>query len=308
MARAREIRARAPATLMLFGEHSVLRFGEALVAAVNAFLTVEVEARTDDKIQVISTLGDEITSRFDINLSDKFRFLNQVLISLQSIITSGFTCRITSDFPSNVGLGSSAAVTIAALGAIEQFFGFNESQKDLHKRALDVVRKVQGRGSGADLAASLLGGIVSYQAEPRVSMKRIADALDLTICFSGYKTTTPEVIRQVEERSKKFPDLMDGLMRVQALIASQAKDLINLHILSEASQGVMEGFGVSDKTLSELVLCLKNAPGIQGAKISGSGLGDCVIGFGRLTCEITLPRGCTILPYTVTKTGLTVES
>ncbi len=306
MAQAKVV-AKAPATLMLFGEHSVLRFGKALVAAVNAFLTVEIEERKDDRIRVISALGDETTSRFDIQLSDQFRFVNQALISLQSIITSGLTITITSDFPHNVGLGSSAAVTIATLGAIERFFSFKESPKEFHKRALEVVRKVQGRGSGADLAASLLGGVIVYQAEPEVIMEKIADQLDLTICFSGYKTQTVEVIRQVEVRAKQFPDLMDQLLALQAFIASQAKSLTNLDVYSEASQNVMEGLGVSDSTLRELVLCLKNDPGIKGAKISGSGLGDCVIGFGLLQNNLELPKGCKLLPYEVTSSGLIVE-
>src|SRR5437868_4870632 len=113
-------RAKAPASLMLFGEHSVLREGIAVVGAVGAFLTVEINLRDDDTICVISALGEESATLQRLELSNKFRFLQAVLTSLQSLYTTGFTCVITSDFPPTQGLGSSAALTIAAIAAIEK--------------------------------------------------------------------------------------------------------------------------------------------------------------------------------------------
>lgn len=301
-----KVTATAPATLMFFGEHSVLRFGPAVVAAVDGYLTVELETRPDDQIVVISDLGQETTNRHEILLSNTFRFVAAVFKAVQDTIVTGFTCKISTNFSSTQGLGSSAAVTIATLGALQKLFGFSG---DLHMIALNVVRKVQGRGSGADLAASLLGGIIAYQCTPTVEMKRIASSLDITVCFSGYKTSTSEVIRQVEESEKQNPELILELLKIQRDTAKQAAvaiaqhDLQKLKFLTQVSQGVMEALGVSDPIMSQIVWQLRQDPGIYGSKISGSGLGDCVIGFGHLQ----KPSSLTILPYKISQTGLVIE-
>ena len=49
----------------------------------------------------------------------------------------------------------------------------------------------------------------------------------------------------------------------------------------DQQQGIMHALGVSTPLLDNLVNRLKKAEKIHGAKISGSGLGDCVIGIGE---------------------------
>jgi mevalonate kinase len=48
------------------------------------------------------------------------------------------------------------------------------------------------------------------------------------------------------------------------------------------NQGLLDALGVNDETLSSLIFALRKQPDIYGAKISGSGLGDCVIGIGSV--------------------------
>ena len=47
------------------------------------------------------------------------------------------------------------------------------------------------------------------------------------------------------------------------------------------NQGLMDSLGVNNSRLAELVYELREDPNIQGSKISGSGLGDCVVGLGK---------------------------
>ena len=47
-------------------------------------------------------------------------------------------------------------------------------------------------------------------------------------------------------------------------------------------QGLQSALGVSNSRIEEIVYALREAPGIDGAKISGSGLGDCVVGVGQV--------------------------
>ena len=47
-------------------------------------------------------------------------------------------------------------------------------------------------------------------------------------------------------------------------------------------QGLMQALGVSDQKLNNLLNQLGQYPGIMGAKISGAGLGDCIVGIGQV--------------------------
>ena len=55
--------------------------------------------------------------------------------------------------------------------------------------------------------------------------------------------------------------------------------------LLNRNQGYMEEMGLSNEALDAIVRALRAAPGILGAKISGSGLGDCAIGLGEASME-----------------------
>ena len=71
-------------------------------------------------------------------------------------------------------------------------------------------------------------------------------------------------------------------------------------------QGVMNALGVSTPLLNQLVDALKVLPGIYGAKISGSGLGDCIIGLGEgtfLADQLNISK----IPLTVTLQGVAYE-
>jgi phosphomevalonate kinase len=73
------------------------------------------------------------------------------------------------------GLGSSAAVTVATVGALDRFYGLGLSQRKRFQLALLATIRVNPRASGGDLAASTFGGWLRYSAPDR---ERLAAQLD----------------------------------------------------------------------------------------------------------------------------------
>ena len=71
---------KAPASMMLFGEHSVLRKGKAVVAAVDVWLTVAIGSRNDDTVEVVSCFGKESCSLKNISLSPNLPFVRAALV------------------------------------------------------------------------------------------------------------------------------------------------------------------------------------------------------------------------------------
>jgi len=193
--------------------------------------------------------------------------------------------RITSGFSHQVGLGSSAAVTVATLAALTEYAGRRPAPRRLLEEGRAVIRAAQGRGSGADVAASVYGGVLVYQLEPpRVA--RLPRLPPLLVYYSGAKRPTPEVIALVAALRRRRRAFVDDIFRrmdrgtAAAARAIRAGDRVRLGAVLNEQQALMEALGLSNAALDRLIAGLRATPGLTGAKISGSGLGDCVIGVG----------------------------
>lgn len=283
--KARSIIASAPGSLMLLGEHAVLHGRRALVTSVNQRLTVTLTARHDRQLEIRSALGTHLTSLDDPESHPKFRFILAAAAAVP-ITSGGLTIEVQAEFSDQIGFGSSAAVTVATVAALRRFDGLDADRRTIFLTARDIIRSVQGRGSGADVAASVYGGLVLYRAEP-LEITPLDASHPITAVYSGSKLPTPEVIRLVEEKRARQPDRFELLFDLMDRCSGTAAEAVALgdwttvgHML-EVGQGVMEEMELSNAALDAILRALRADPGIRGAKISGSGLGDCAIGWGR---------------------------
>ena len=288
----REIITSAPGSLMLMSEHAVLHGRRALCAAINRRVHVRVCARADRRVRIDSTLGSLETNLDHLAVQPPFTFVLATLRHQRRHLTHGLEIDIQSDFSHEIGFGSSAAVTIALLRALQTIAGRSAaSPTDTLTTARAIIRSVQGVGSGADAAASLCGGIVLYRAQPLL-MKAFAVTPRLTAVYSGHKTPTAEVIRYVEQKRKSNPRLFNGVFDLmddcvtRALPFIEHQDWGRLGALMNIHHGLQAALGVNTPALEEICYRLRKSSGIAGAKISGSGLGDCAIGLGRTRVEL----------------------
>ena len=296
-----------PGSTMLFGEHAVL-YGEAAIAcAVETRLRVEATLRNDRKIIIHSALGDLETDLDRLAQDETHRFTLALLERWKNRLPGGLDLKITSDFSHRVGLGSSAALTVAVAGALRCISGLPLRPRTMLDECLSVVQEIQGGGSGTDLVASLYGGIVHYRPATR-SVTPLGEDLPVSLYYSGYKTPTPDVIKKVKEERMLIPSLYDHLFRMMADCTQQATGAIREGKLARLGrcmdiyQGLMDALGVCDKNLADMVYTLRQQ-GAQGVKISGSGLGDCVIALG----EAGELEGYERIPVSVAKCGVYLE-
>jgi len=274
---------------MLFGEHAVLYGRAAVVGAVHCRLWVRARIRTDGRLVIRSGIG-----QFNAPIRDTsapppaLRFAVLAARQFAARFPVGLELDITSDFPPTIGLGSSAAVTVAVSQAAAELSGQPLPPDQLLETARTIVRAAQDQvGSGADVAASVWGGVLLYHAADARPIL-LPGTVPLTVVYSGYKTPTPEVIRRVAARHEADPAGTERLFDESDRLAKAAAEAIRsgalpeLGALMNAAQEVMEALGVSDAMLADIVATLRATPGIYGAKISGAGLGDCVIGLGHI--------------------------
>jgi len=278
-------RVSAPGSIMMLGEHAVVYGRRALVAAVDRRIRVTAKRRTDRRVRIQSALGEYETELGRLEPVAPFTFALAALSAHPGELHQGFELSIESNFPSTVGLGSSAAVTVAVIHALDVLSGAETGSSSLHERSLDAVRRVQGAGSGADLAATVHGGVIAYRESPR-EWSRVNHLPPITLLYSGSKTPTPEVIRHVASRRERdlvthdaIFDAMDASIE-PAIAALNQADWRALGSILDENQERMRRLGVSNETLEDLVAQLRRDDCIFGAKISGAGLGDCVVGIG----------------------------
>ena len=272
---------------MLMGEHAVLRGQPAIVCAINKRMKIKLTPRPDRTIALHSALGEHETTLDELAPSDSFRFVLGAIRACRADFAQGFELDIKSEMSHQMGLGSSAAVTVATLAALAGAMGKEPAPSYLLEAGARIIRKVQGgTGSGADVAASTYGGCLRFYAESQEVVK-LPKTPQLTVLYSGSKMPTPEVIAIVEEHRKKQPetfaqlDALIGAVVKRAFEAAAAGDWAAMGELMNVNQGLMDALGVNNAKLAELVFALRDDPKIHGSKISGSGLGDCVVGLGK---------------------------
>jgi len=282
---------------MLFGEHAVLHGKQAVVAAVNNYIQVELAPCLDRSVRIVSVeFGEHVVALDEFAVTSPYDYVLTAIKQYLTKIDCGFLLHIKSEFPPNIGFGSSAAVTVATLGVLAIWLeGKVPDLMRLYKQAVKVIRLVHNIGSGADVAASVFGGVIAYQMQP-LKIKKLNNVhLPLTAIYSGWKTPTFKVIATVEKKRRQFPvifaDLYNAIGKCaqMAVVAIKKNDLVSLGELMNIHQGLQDAIGVNNNILAELIWDLRAKPNIYGAKISGAGMGDCAIGLGEIMAD-TFPR------------------
>jgi len=304
-------KASAPGSLMLLGEHAVLHGKPALVCAVDKRIEVRLNPRPDETVNIHSALGEYSTNLNELTVEKPFQFVLGVIKHFKGRIRRGCDIEITSNFSDKVGLGSSAAVTVATLAAIVTWQDIRMTPIDMIRQGRNIIRAVQGLGSGADIAASVYGGIVAYQTQP-LSAEKLSVTHPLTALYAGYKTPTVDVVKHVQAAFARQPELLRHLLNgigqctIDGLQMLRKKNWKGFGSIMNIQQGLMEALGVNTPQLSAMINWLRDQQTTEGSKISGSGLGDCVIAWGE--CEgVPAIEGTELIPVQMTLEGVRCE-
>ncbi len=281
------LKASAPGSFVVSGEHAVLQGKQAVVAAIASRINVTLTQRHDEKITIHSSLGQYETQLSTIKIEKPFQYVLAAIHLFLKELKTGFSLEIHSDFSHTLGLGSSAAVTVACAAVLIQFTQQALSLEAIYKKAKAAILLVQPQASCADVAASVFGGLLAYTMAP-LRITPIASDPRFHLIYLGYKTATPIVVAQVQSAVKQSPDFFQAIFEAihccsQAIAAALEKtDWVEVGQWFTRHQGLQQALGVSCAISEEILLRLRCLPTIYGAKISGSGLGDCILALGDL--------------------------
>jgi len=266
------IQTSAPGKLLLLGDYAVVYNNPCLVTAVDKRLYVEAEIIEKEEDEIITPQVKE--SRFVLETIAHFKEIFSIRQSVR-IKTKG-------DFSHQVGLGSSSAVTVATLEALNQLFKKNLNKKQVFDMCYSVTLSIQGVGSGFDIAAAVYGGTHYYVTGGVVIEPIHIDSLPLIVGYSGVKADTPFYIRKVAEafkyRQEELKNIFSSITSLveEARIGLETSDFEKTGKCMTQNHILLQKLGVSIPKLDEMVKTANQA-GAWGAKLSGAGGGDCMI-------------------------------
>ena len=187
-------------------------------------------------------------------------------------------CQIDSAIPEKRGMGSSAAISIAAIRAVFDYF-----EAELPHDVLEIL--VNRAEMIAHMNPSGLDAKTCLSDQPIRFIKNVGFeelAMDLSVYLviadTGVYGHTREAIQVVESKGKEALPFLYALgeLTQQAEEAIKARDAVMLGEILTKAHGNLKEIGVSSLEADALVeTALQH--GALGAKMSGGGLGGCII-------------------------------
>ncbi|MFC0672825.1 phosphomevalonate kinase [Brachybacterium hainanense] len=186
------IEKRAPGKLYIAGEYAVVEPGQpAVLVAVDRFISVRLEelAASAEAGRVHSSAYGKLPVVWTRDAEDAgivlehtpYDYVISALATLEELRrTRGLAPRyydlhISTELDDTsgrkFGLGSSAAVVVATIAAIDEFYGLGLTRTERFQLALLATVQVSPRASGGDLAASTFGGWIRYTAPDRAALR-----------------------------------------------------------------------------------------------------------------------------------------
>lgn len=291
--------AKAPAKIILLGEHFCVHGAPAISMAINLYAKVKVEDWKKEGLYISSrNFGVSAIYRNKINLTKKTneesaeKILNPIKIAIGSTLKSkgltfkGLKVEVDSEIPVGVGLGSSAAIAVATVAAVTKHFGLNLPKKEICFLAYNPERYTHFNPSGVDQATSAYGGIILYKIGLPVKHLKLLKHPAFIVGNTGIKRVTGDFVKKVGKLKEEKGKLLKSLLKkAENLVLDGVKALESGNIdlfgsLMNKNHELLSKIGVSHEKL-ELFIDVARKAGALGAKLTGGGGGGCMIALAK---------------------------
>ncbi len=265
------IKVSAPGKLHLLGEHSAVYGKPAILTSVNLRLTVTISASVNpvfnrELIQLKKIIEPIIKKQLEIETLPNYQLV------------------ISSQIPIGSGLGSSAAVCAAYIGALLCFLEVKWDLSLINRLSYEAEKVFQGNPSGGDNSTVVYGGLVWFRKES-VDLKliqplsfTIPSKLSKKFIFINTgkpKEITADMVKLVRELAKKKPKVVEKFLADQEKLVKELLPTIKegneqefVRIIREGERN-LETIGVVSKTVRSMIRKIEAIGGA--AKISGAG-------------------------------------
>ncbi|WP_224250233.1 mevalonate kinase [Hyalangium gracile] len=265
--------------VILLGEHSVVYGNPALAGPLSYGVTAQGVASKRCQLVLPSTLS-----------RPQKALLTRAFQRAAGLVrTPGVKVSLESELPLSMGLGSSAALSVACCRVLLKAAGREDAPREVARLALEMEQEFHGTPSGVDHTTSAEQKLILYKRLPNQSSGRVRALksprpLKVLVVLVGERSPTKKTVAALRERQARWPGRYGrlfqqiGTLAQEGAKAVEAGDLEALGDAMNVNQGLLAALGLSSPPLEEMVYRLR-AMGALGAKLTGAGGdGGAVIG------------------------------
>ena len=271
----------AHAKAILFGEHAVV-YGSPAVAVPLHGLGVQADIRRSphQETRIESQLFSGTAQTAPEPMGPVVAGLKAALKAVDDP-DAEVELLIRSAIPHSRGLGSSAAVATSVARAVANLHATVFDENTLHEIVQAAETVAHGRPSGIDAWAVAKPASIRFQTGCAQTID-VGQRLVFVLADSGHHGSTAEAVGGVRARRDADPTRIGGMIDRLAALTDAAVDDIRsgdrgaIGTLMNEAHGLLGSLGVSTPTLDSLVDAA-TAAGAWGAKLTGGGLGGCVL-------------------------------
>lgn len=311
------IKVSAPGKIHLMGEHAVVYGMPALLTAINLRLSVTIEPAKELTIAIKDTAAKE----FVMHAID--------IVKKEHRVTSvnPFSLSVSSDIPFGYHLGSSAALSVATVGAVIYHAKKLWNPQEINRLAYEVEKKQHGNPSGGDNTAVTFGGFLWFRKELEFlkSMWQIPlhfenDEYTFSLVNTGKpEETTGEMVQLVAKHYKENNLRMMNIFREneeQTRCVAQALKNKDYELLIQSikkGEQTLEQMGVVSKEVTPFIRGVEKHG--AAAKILGGGGKKHSVGFVLVfhhkktnIVELANQHNYSVQPIVLGEEGIRLES
>lgn len=270
----------AHSKLILSGEHAVVYGYEAIAIPFPLKINVEVKYHPGSiRINSYVYSGDinnipDSMRGIRVCVNEIFRILNRTAEDIE--------IDINSNVPLGRGLGSSAAVVTAITRGIFKFFGYQFTMEELYTIVEIGETYAHGKPSGIDMMAVASDLPIIFKKQEGASSFHVTKPQIFVIADSGRVGNTKQAVQMVKDRYLADTTNISLVLERIGRITNEVKESLivgdSIKLGSSLYKNHLEliKLGISNDELNKLVESAMNT-GALGAKLTGGGLGGCVI-------------------------------
>lgn len=294
----KQLKARAPAKLILSGEHAVVYGNPAIAMAINRYAESTIISSLSSMIffncknlkyaksftlHALQTLKKRLQDEYHAFLEGRcnirdvlkrpfelLQFTVSHLLETWNIpLSEGLEIRASSEIPIGCGMGSSAALVMSTLYALANFLKLEIDPARFLTIGREAENLQHGYSSGLDLHLALQGGCLRF--EDGVTFKRALPKLPLSIIHTGVpETTTGQAVTTVAKYFKQNSIKSDFANVTNQLdLALQNDDRVRLQECIRENHQLLTHIGVVPVKVQEFIRLIEKEGGA--AKICGAG-------------------------------------
>lgn len=312
--------ASAPGKVILTGEHSVVYGYPAIAVALG--LRCKVKASYQDEGLTIRSKDLNLIHTYSLNDLQHIEQKLTVFKKFDNIAFGAFLAmnkkpvginlEIESEIPISSGLGSSAAVSVAAIKSISNLFEQNLIDKEISDLAYQSEIIAHGTPSGIDNSIATYGGLLKFE-KGNITLNKLNFTIPLIIGNTQVQRDTKKIVKNVKDQFDHFPKIIDPILKTMGELTENAEnalisgDFKKLGELLDINHGLLSSLGTSHPKLDDLIWKMRSM-NVLGAKLTGAGGGGCMIAIAEnINTANTISKKLNEEGYNIIVTNLSPE-